>query len=449
MAKMITNLGLASLVDTSERAEGFVGLILSNPTKVLTGYTGRAVVRRTFKFPEFCVRTEPAEDGKLMVCGVDTHCAGSSIWDTKVFSEMAYDDGDCNSRLLFVQKGDGGGGAILNVINADVIPSYVRGDPLKVQVVGFPTSIDVFETKEAYDKAWADNPRLDKSLKPAIGAVFPIGIMCRKGMKIREKNGIENIICGRFKGLAKGIFSIEEAGEEHTLTSFLRLKVDTEFGELELAVTRDMLPARIPKDSVIFASVVISADPAIYEYEDGIVRDEENDLRVLRQTIVSGKAERLRPILADNCTYSSEIGKWEKSGISEVIDLYRYISTMGEIDYVPHMATITGWASEDASEGTRAKQSEDQSAKQSEAPRATPHVDTRDNPREDPQYGPGKKALLLENEVHEMESLMIPEYDEEGKISKIKVADARRYKYVIDKRYEKIEMSEDEEELRR
>ena len=410
MAKMITNLGLASLVDTSERAEGFVGLILSNPTKVLTGYTGRAVVRRTFKFPEFCVRTEPAEDGKLMVCGVDTHCAGSSIWDTKVFSEMAYDDGDCNSRLLFVQKGDGGGGAILNVINADVIPSYVRGDPLKVQVVGFPTSIDVFETKEAYDKAWAENPRLDKSLKPAIGAVFPIGIMYRKGMKIREKNGIENIICGRFKGLAKGIFSIEEAGEEHTLTSFLRLKVDTEFGELELAVTRDMLPARIPKDSVIFASVVISADPAIYEYEDGIVRDEENDLRVLRQTIVSGKAERLRPILADNCVYTSEIGKWEKSGISEVIDLYRYISTVGEIDYVPHMATIVG---------------------------------------EDQQYGPGKKALLLENEVHEMESLMIPEYDEEGKISKIKVADARRYKYVIDKRYEKIEMSEDEEELRR
>lgn len=55
--------------------------------------------------------------------------------------------------------------------------------------------------------------------------------------------------------------------------------------------------------AVVSGICIISGDVALYEYENGIVKDLEHNLRALRYSFVHGEAERLYSILAENAVY--------------------------------------------------------------------------------------------------------------------------------------------------
>ena len=70
--------------------------------------------------------------------------------------------------------------------------------------------------------------------------------------------------------------------DEEKLHLFHRVMIDTEFGELEIAHTSDQVSEEelplIKAGATVFGAFMVYGDCAIYEYENGIVKDEEHDL---------------------------------------------------------------------------------------------------------------------------------------------------------------------------
>ena len=73
---------------------------------------------------------------------------------------------------------------------------------------------------------------------------------------------------------------------DHADTPFIRCVVDTHFGELEFIHTLDQVPEEMRENirvgSVVSGTCILSADVALHEYENGIVKDHEHNLRALR-----------------------------------------------------------------------------------------------------------------------------------------------------------------------
>ena len=406
MANMIENLGLGFLSEDEETANGFIGMIISEG-KVFRSYYDAMYIQRTFKDAEFVVRCEAGtnEEGKegYAITGLDSHCSGPCVWDTITEIDITPEDADCTERRLLVRNNTGEGGiAVVNLVNADVLPSFLRGENIKMQIVGFPLRIDFYENEDAMFEDM-DEPEAGKKMVPMEGAVIPANFLRNHDPKNSDGGNKQddeiNIIRGTVTKIYGGRFVIEE----ETMETFLRVFVDTHFGEIELEVSKDMLRDRKQDFKVgdqVLAAVILSGDVGIYEYDEGMVRDEEHDLSAVRYSTVKGEGTRLKSILSEECRYISNVGKWHKKGRDEVVQLFDYVSSANSWDYIVHKATLTEPADEEFAKEAK--------------------------------YLPGRRCLILENENNDYESIMFLSYDDNGDICEIEVINESRYRFVVD-----------------
>lgn len=403
---MIECLGLECLTEKEENVIALLNAICSEG-KAIVGYYGYPYFNREYGLAQFIVRTELNEKDKCIeFTGLDTHLSGITVWDVLLSGlEFQPKDADCLSRRVAVKRvSDGGGLAIVNLVNADVLPSFLENDRLHIQIVGFPEKIHYSASEEEYAAAQPEAQNKMKYLL-ADGAIFASGLLKNHALDNPDKDKdhySDNfmLIRGTVKALRPG--RVEFGGE--TFTPFISAVIHTEFGDLQIVHTLEQVEEsereNIKVGATVWGVFVLSGDVAIDDYTDGIVLDEEHNLALLRYILQKGDPRRLKTVLTEDAVYVSEASGQEWSGREAIVDRLQYVSDSNpDMECFAHLATVT----------------------------------SVDDGEEALPYGAGKRCVILsEGEENTYDAIVFIDQDDGNHITRLTISRNARYHFQID-----------------
>ena len=346
MSNFIENFGLEFLMEEDETTMGVIKYI-AGEGKGIVGYYGLPYIFKSVGDSEFWLKTERTADKTLGVEKIDTHCAGNCVWN---MMHTGIDiDAEADSKLsktAMFTKADGEGGMVpIEIINADVLPSFLEGDKFRMQVVALPLDIGYYADEEEYTESCPKDGK-GKRWCAALGSMFPTAFLANHIADKEERPErqysdryvsftakVSKLYCGAFElGEMKG-------------TTFIRCVAETNFGEIEFAHTYEQVPEELRNNikvgSIVSGVCVISADVAIDGYKDGIIKDFEHNLSLLRYTIQEGDHERLRSVLAESAVYETYSSDASFIGVDEIIAWLKSVREESGEKCFAHFATIT------------------------------------------------------------------------------------------------------------
>ncbi len=401
MANLFESYGLEFFEENDETMTGLVGYVASNG-KAFSSYYGAPYLYMPVGAPEFWLGSEKDEEGKLHINSFHTHCCGRNIWEM-ICSDIDLSPKACpkNERILMMSRSTDNGGMLpVDIINADVLPSYLKGDRINLQIVAPCLDVNYYATEEEYDDAQPKDKHGKKWLI-SDGALMALSFLGNHLVGLYEEgkeydNDAYVTFRATVKALYHGVFELE-GNRENT---FIRCIADTQYGELEFHHSIDQVPEEMRKNikigSIISGVCILSADAAINEYESGIVKDFDHDLRLLRQTLQKGDAERLRSVLTDDSVYETQTSGKSYHGPTDIINRFQYVADFHDGEYFAHMAEIT------------------------------------ETEIEDPEFPVGTKCIVLAaDEEDNYESIVFMTTDVDGNIARIKVSRDGRYHFEI------------------
>lgn len=391
---------------------GLLGMTIKEGTQV-NGYSEYPSFYYKFGKAEIHVQTtkNDEQENGVKLDRWDTHASGNCVWDLLCTGmDITPDDGTKTERVMLFRNYDVDRGSFIpiHVLNPDVLPSYLEGDRVKLQVVGLPTSIRYHENAEQFE---ASLPKDEDGNTWGIaeGTLFPSGFLVNHAVGNTETNSKNQITDSyiAFRGVVKDLRTgkVEMLGQE--LDPFIRCYIDTNLGELELDHSIKQVSEDQRKNMKIGATVegvcVISGDAAIYEHDKDIVKDFDHDLAALRFVVENKvRAEHLKRILAKYAEYTSVSGKWT----------YVYVGLEDIIGRLNHV----------------------QDAQKAESTKVFAHyaVITDKEVNELP-HGIDERCLVLAyDDPDKYASIMFISVDEEGMITKIDVTNDSRYRFRIE-----------------
>ena len=398
----IENLGLQFLTDTEEHAMSLCSAVCAQG-KAIVGYYDRPYLNHEFGWPQFIVRTGPTEDGqKIEVTGMDVHLSGVTQWKFGIrHATSSVENNDPLTRKVMAYKTeDGSGAAMIHLVNADVLPSFLPDDEITAQMVGFPVDIHYYENEDSY--AESQEGELDgKKLLLGDGTLFPVGLLSHKENKTPEEEDLM-LIRGTVKTAQMGLVKF---GEDKGW-NFVDVVIGTQFGDLEIVHTPEQVDESenklIKEGSVVNGLFLLSGDVAIKEYKEGYILDFEHNLALLRHTLQVGEAERLKVALSDNAEYFSEWADETYIGKDAIVERFKYVQDSNpERPFFAHFATI---------------------------------IEIADG-EEEVSHAVGERCIIIALETEEkLDSICFMECDEDNKISRIEVTRNPRYHFKIDEK---------------
>lgn len=403
MANMLENFGLDFLTEDDDTLRGLVGYI-TQEGKALTGYYGTPYLYKPMGNVEFWVKTEKNSSGNLQVSGFDSHCGNPCMWEL-IHSgiDITPKDAPKLERIAMFNRADTHGGLLpIEVITADVLPSLMKGDKVAMQVTALPLDISYYADEEAYADAQPSDENGKKWLM-ATGSMAPISFLYNHAPDRYEQGKDYKTDCYvQFTAVVKKLYhgTFEVNGEEDN--TFIRCFADTQYGELEFDHTPEQVPEELRDNirvgAVISGTCIISGNVAIQDYKNGIVKDFEHNLRLLRYTIGKGDPERLAAVLAPHAVYETDTTGKKYVGAEKIIDRFIYIHNNRGSEYTTYYATITATDAEDM------------------------------------EYPVGTRCIVLANDDagDNYESIAFITVDSDGMISKIKISTDSRYHFSID-----------------
>ena len=391
----------------SEETIGGVMRDVAQRGKPIVGYYAAPYFNLHYGDVQMILRTNHRQNNEgFEILGMDSHAAGNAVWEVRLGDmNINRKDADPMERRVIVKQKDGSGMAVVNLVNADVLPSFLEDELIKMQVVGFPELIQYFPDEDAYAEM---QPSLRNGHKFLLGegAVFPTGLLRNRdpdGPEFESNDHLDDItnIRGTVKALYYGAFAFAE--ESHD--TFIRCIIDTNYGPLEIdhciAQVDEAQRKNIRVGALVNFYGTLSGDVAIYEYENGIVRDEAHDLSALRYVLSGIDAERLRSILSKDATYLAEYNHTLYEGPDSIIARIKTVQTDHGEKYFAHWATITA-------------------------------IDAGETPL---TYGVGKRCIVLASgEETKYESIVFIDIDQDGNISRIVTSVESRYHFAIDEK---------------
>lgn len=407
MLEHVRNLGLDFLMENDEELDALLGYVVQTG-QVIKGYYGLPYVSKVCGHAQFILRTELAEDGKYNVTGMDVHATSHCVWDV-CFSGMNLTpkSADKLERRCAIYRKDGEGLAVINIVNADVLPSFDEGEEAKLQVTAFPTSIEYYKDEDEYAEAQPDGTDGKKWLV-AEGAVFPSGLLVNRNPQsdmFEKDDELDDLMLvrGIVKELWHGVVDFD--GEKHN--AFIRCIIDTDWGELQIVHSLEDVEEKyrdnMEKGATVSALVRLMGDAAIYEYENGIILDEDHDLAILRSIFAGANAERMRYVFAEDAEYYAGYNYASYKGRDAIIDRLNYVSKENEnITVYAQPATIV-----DVKEG-----------REGEAPLS---------------YTTGKRCIVISyGEKYKYGAIAFVETNDEGRISRLETSEDSRYTFRVD-----------------
>ena len=406
MPEYLENLNMDFFQQSAETYKSLINLVASEG-KAIIGYYDLPHLNRLFGSVQIVVRTRGREqiDGVNGRCitdaGIDTHTSGYCVWEARMEINVTRKDADLLSKRTVVRSMDGCGIAVVNLVNADVLPSFMKDDIVKMQMVAFPELIEYYKDEDDYASHQPDSKDGQKHLIRE-GEIIPTGLLrILKKEESWSKADDSLFDLTAVRGIVKRLYwgKFEFEGETHN--TYLRCIIDTDFGELEIAHTieqvKEELRCNMEVGSTVLMYGTLSGDVAIYEYDKGIVRNEENNLAAMRYMFSHGNPERIRSILADDVVYIAR-DRYRYEGVDAVIDRLKYVQSKNPDKYVAHFGKITAV----------------------------------DDGEEELEYSVGKQCLILakENESN-YESIAFFDYNEKGNISRMVTSNNPRYHFAI------------------
>lgn len=416
MPNFIKNLGLGFMWEDEETMMKFMGYLTENG-KPISGYYECPMLFNSMGSIDLFVKTEKKEDGQLAVVGLDTHCCGRNTWEMRNTGiDVTPKDSLPTERVfMFTNNEDGSGLVPIHLINADVLPSFLADDVVMMQMCAFPLDIDYYADEDEYAE---HQPKGKDGNRWLIGdgSLMAVSFLANHSVNKKEEEKDYStddyvLFRGTVKGLYHGVFQMGENKDN----TYICCVIDTPYGELKLAHTIDQVDPEQRKNlqvgAVVSGVCVLSGDVAIYDYDSGIIKDFENNFRLLRQVVVKGEAERMRPVLCEDAVYITDASENTYTGPNEIIDRFNHIHEVQEEECFATPATIT-------------------------------QVDG-----EDMEYPVGTRCIILSYGTQTAyEALAFMDVTESGEIKRILVTRDSRYHFRVDEKPNDPSPFDDEEE---
>lgn len=414
MPNFMENLGLNVFNENDDSFSGLLADVCTNG-RAVEGYYGYPYLTHELGWAQFVARSRyNADTDRYEITGLDTHMSGITQWTVRLSDvNMNRDDSDVlEKRVVVKNKDDGTGMVVIDLVMADVLPSFLKNDLITVQVVGFPALIHYYKDEDAYAAEQQDGANGSKYLL-ADGSFFPAGIFMNHSVDSEDnsKNQFTDgymLLRGTVKRLEPGTVTIGDGDEKKSFHPFLTAVVGTQFGDLEIAHTLDQVDEseieNIKIGSLVFGVFSISGDVAIGEYENGLIRDAKHNYALMRYILQEGKADRMRAVLKPDSEYISEASQASFIGPDEIVDRFKYVRDSNpDTDYYAFGATITS-----VDEGTEAL-----------------------------PYGEGTRCLVLATDAEDnYESIVFLDTDPDGYISRILISQNGRYHFRLDEQFQ-------------
>lgn len=350
MASFIENLGMGFFVENEENAQVLLQCLAEN-VQSIANYYGIFYLNKIFGDAQFVLRSRRVGEGRnLEVIGFDTHCTGPCVWNVRVSGVDLKAEEDKLQKRIVASKPNADSGLVpINIVNADVLPSYRKGESIQLQMVAFPVDFDYYADEAAYEESGAAKLGGDRPLL-AQGHIYSCGMWeedASSGESFETSDRMDN--CVQIRGVVKKICVGEVTIGEYSFDAHICCFIDTEYGELEIIHSMDQVKEsqqqHLREGAVISGTFVLSGDAAINEYEKGIVLDEKNDFRLLRGIFAGGDPDRLCRVLSDDAVLTAEYDNRTHTfaGAKEIIRqlkfmqkdsdaLFTYFATISSVD---------------------------------------------------------------------------------------------------------------------
>lgn len=177
MANLLDSYGLDFLGKDEDTLMGAVRYTVQEG-KAIKGYYDTPYFYLPIGSAEFWASSEKSEDGKLAISGFHTHCGGKTIWEmicTDV--DISPKDWPKTERILMMSRSTDSGGMLpVDIITADVLPSFLKDDRLTLQLVAPCLEVNYYATEEEYDKT-VPADKQGKKWGIADGALIPLSFL--------------------------------------------------------------------------------------------------------------------------------------------------------------------------------------------------------------------------------------------------------------------------------
>jgi len=306
---------------------------MAGEAKPIPAYSGH-YLNYYMKSVQFCLQAKRTEEKHYDICGSDTHNTDTRVWACKVKSVLKSDRDPLMSKRLLVTSLDDDSMAVIELINADILPNYDEDDIIRFQVIAQGIRAKYYLDEEQYHQAEGfDIKPGHPTLKPgrmsaAMGSLLPFGFLnqhlVREEGKPRPEVDYDEDLLVQVTGIAKAFAVKDVVFEGELMTQYVSCLIDTPFGELPLVHTFDEVPEELRDNlkagAVVTAVCTLSGDVMIHDYENGIILNTENNLKLFKSAF-GGKEQwpRLYPVLDEKCHYNSEGSNKEIIGRDEII----------------------------------------------------------------------------------------------------------------------------------
>ena len=253
-----------------------------------------------------------------------------SIWDARIVMQPKAPGSDYRKNFVILQrKDDRKGIAVLKLVQAGLYPSYMEDEEIRIRVTAFPGRMEYFGTEEELFESLRDEDG-EPIDTIADGLVVPTVFFRTHDIENKEEEDFSDDNVHLVRGVVTDILP----GRIPTLygneTHFLRCYIRTEFGEMEILHTEDMIPEDQRKNmkpgSIVYGVFRLYGNPAFAEYEYGVIGNEENNLRKLREVLVTGAAEEMYEILDEDAEITfdgdEEPASKGRSGVIDYLKLF-------------------------------------------------------------------------------------------------------------------------------
>jgi len=310
------NIDLDFLFEKEGSLSGFVTKVMSM-AKVISGYRS-FYLYSSIGDPEFEITVDIDDENKeIELSSMQAHVCGDNVWEMAVASDITEKDANKMTKSIVFRNAETGEGLVpVGIRFSDVLPSYLPDDIIKMQIIAFAESIDIYENEEAYF-ASCEKDSDGNITEPGDGVIFPSGLFYNRteSEEDDEENdkSLTDLICvlrSTVKRVEKGAMTNwwkTEDEQEQNFHTFYFVTVGTLYGDLDIIVgVKQITPEQeklLKAGSVIRFAVTLSGDVVIDEFENGAVFNEECDLRLIRQGIVKGDTDRIICALNENVSF--------------------------------------------------------------------------------------------------------------------------------------------------
>ena len=298
-----------------------------------------------------------AEEKELEIVSSNAHCAGICVWKCRVRDIITPKDrSELDLRLLVESVSDdereSKSFTVVDVVNAEVLPSYAPGEIIQLQVIAKADKIGFYADDESFAKVEGQKVMLpigengekeEQTLTIAAGYPMPNCFVNNHFKKTKEEAAAAEFtdedkwVYLRGEILKTCAYSaIFKGDEENEDVNWIlpAIPVKTYFGNVDIMFNATWISQEqkeiVEPGNIISTVCEIQGDTLIDEYENGMVINKKNNLMAVRYAFSSGKMKRLLPIMADNCRFYTEAHDKEIIGREEIVkyleEKYRHIT---------------------------------------------------------------------------------------------------------------------------